>query len=278
MGTVDPLSPLVQWGMWMRAEGATDKTIQTRLGAIHALCGHAGVGELVLSELDIVAWLAGQRSAWTRRSYAVSARQWHRWLLQQGYRTDDPTARLRMPPQPRSVPRPASSKAIDAVLAGATRRVRAYVLLAAYEGLRCHEIARVRGADFDGDWMWVSGKGDTRDAVPVHPLVTQVRRGWPEEGWWFPGQTAAEHVRANSVSRAINQAIHRAGYPDTAHQLRHWFGTHTLRTSRDLRTTQDLLRHRSIASTQVYTQISGRAKQEAVNRLNHQTIRLRDIA
>jgi integrase/recombinase XerD len=55
----------------------------------------------------------------------------------------------------------------------------------------------------------------------------------------------------------------------TAHQLRHWFGTHTLRITRDVRTTQELLRHRSISSTAIYTKVADRAKQDAVRRLTN---------
>lgn len=56
------------------------------------------------------------------------------------------------------------------------------------------------------------------------------------------------------VSQTANDWLHRRGYPDTLHMARHWFGTETYRSSgRDLRTTQELLRHRSVVSTQIYT-------------------------
>ena len=56
------------------------------------------------------------------------------------------------------------------------------------------------------------------------------------------------------VSQTVNDWMHRRGYGDTLHQARHWFGTEAYRSSgRDLRTTQELLRHRSVVSTQIYT-------------------------
>lgn len=260
------------WEQWMRATaGASERTVETRLGGIEALCHHAGTDDPVsLTTRQIVAWLADQRAAWTRRTYAMTARQWHRWLVDQGFREDDPTAKLPLPPQPRGVPRPASSEALDAVLTDATRRLLAYIELAAFEGLRVHEIAKLRGEDFDddGDWLYVRGKGGREWALPVHGRVQMLRRGFPARGWWFPSRRRPEgHVSPNSVTQAVSRAFRRHGYDVTAHQLRHWFGTHALRTSKDLRVTQELMRHQSSSSTQIYTEVADLAKQETVRRL-----------
>ena len=271
------LDPIDQWGQWMRAESATDKTIETRLYGLRSLCQHAGdpglpADPLTLTELDIVAWLADQTSGWTRRTYATSARQWHRWLLERGLRVDDPTAKLKMPPLPRNRPRPAATVALDQVLRGATDWTRAYVLLAAYQGLRCCEIARVRGDDFEDGSLFVEGKGGILDAIPTHPAVEDLRRLFPSTGWWFPSDSKYGHVWPNSVSKRVAVAFDRAGYAaTTAHQLRHWFGTHTLRASRDLRTTQELMRHRSVTSTQIYTEVSAHDKRAAVLQLTTRT-------
>jgi integrase/recombinase XerD len=263
--------PLELWADWLRSEGKSDKTIATRLGGVRSLCGHARTDDpLSITTVQVVTWLAACKTAWTRRTYFTTARAWHEWLVEQDYRRDDPTSRLKTPPAPRGLPRPAPSSALDAVLIGAPRIARAYICLAAYEGLRVHEIAKLRGEDFDGEgWLYVLGKGDHAASLPVHPMVEQLRRGFPDEGWWFPGETETGHVLPNSVSRAVSQAFRRRGYRVTAHQLRHWFGTHTLRTSRDLRVTQELMRHASMQSTQIYTEVAGRAKQEAVWRLGN---------
>lgn len=275
-----PLEPLELWAQWMRgATGAADKTISTRVGGINALCHHAGTASepadpLDLTTLQIVAWLAGCDKPWTRRTYAVTARAWHRWLLEQGLRDDDPSSPIPLPPMPKGAPRPAATQVLDEVLGQAPRRVRAYIELAAYEGLRVHEIAKVRGEDFiedrDGHWLYVTGKGGRQWAVPVHGAVARLRRGYPDKGWWFPSpdpDSPTGHVRAESVSQTVSRAFTRCGHHVTAHQLRHWFGTHTLRASRDLRVTQELMRHESIASTQLYTRVSGAAKTEAIRRL-----------
>lgn len=183
-----PTDPLRQWGQWLRAtEDASDATVRTRTKCIQSLCSHAGKPgrPLDLTTMDVVAWLADQRSSWTRRTYAISAIRWHRWLVDRGYRGDDPTAPLSVPPAPKGVPRPVATDALTEVLAAAPRLARAYIELAAYEGLRVHEIAKVRGEDFEddtgdgsngdgtGEWLYVDGKGNKRAALPVHPMVTR---------------------------------------------------------------------------------------------------------
>ncbi|HTE69690.1 MAG TPA: tyrosine-type recombinase/integrase [Actinomycetes bacterium] len=256
------------WAEWMRATGATDKTVETRLYGIRSLIAHSGQTDpTAFTTRQIVGWLAACRNPWTRRTYHITARQWHRWLLDRGLRSDDPTAVIPPPRTPRSTPRPAPTIAITTLLRVAPRRARAYIVLGVYEGLRCCEIARIRGEHFDGDRFYVEGKGGDGKWMPVHPLVAQLRRGYPAVGFWFPGVHDG-HVSAKAVSRTVSLAFRRTGHNVTAHQLRHWFGTMVLRHSGgDIRVVQELLRHASLQSSQVYTQVDSTARTSAVRRL-----------
>lgn len=258
---------LEMWKQWMQATGATGKTISTRINGIKALCSHAGGADPVsLTTMDIIAWLADCNTRWTRSTYAVSARMWHRWLIEQGFREDDPTAVIPKIPQPDGVARPAATEAVHDVLGHSGRKTRAYITLATYEGLRCFEIAKIRGEDFTDGWLLVAGKGGHPDTLPIHPAVKLLQRGFPAQGFWFPGVEDG-HVHPDSVSETVSKAFHRRGHDVTAHQLRHWFGTWCQRTGKDVRVTQELMRHRSLASTQIYTAVSSLAKVEIVRRL-----------
>lgn len=259
---------LGEWADWLRAGGASEKTVETRCAGVVAACRFNGHDDPVsLTTRQLIVWLARCRSPWTRRTYWTSIRAWFRWLADEGVRLDDPTERVPKPPQPKGVPRPAPTASLGAVLEIAPRKAMAYIKLAAYEGLRVHEIAKLRAEDFDGDSLYVLGKGSHMDVIPIHPEVEQLRNGFPVQGWWFPSLTELGHVRPQAVSSTISRTFHQAGFEINAHMLRHWFGTHTLRNSRDLRVTQELMRHMSVASTQIYTEVAKRAKVEAINRL-----------
>ncbi|MGH3501477.1 MAG: tyrosine-type recombinase/integrase, partial [Nocardioidaceae bacterium] len=235
-----PSAALTMWGDWMRASGSRPKTIETRVRSIQALQGHAGLSDPTkATTTDLISWLGSCEAEWTRHTYWSSAHSWFTWLVQMEIRSDDPMARLPKPRKPSSLPRPAPTWAIQKVLADPpSKRAYAYVTLAAYCGLRVHEIAKVAGEDFDGGWLYVEGKGGQRAAVPVQERVARLANGQPPRGFWFPGSTDG-HVNSHVVSTVVSSAMRATGANVTAHQLRHWFGTQVLRTSHDLRVAQE---------------------------------------
>lgn len=261
---------LDDWQMWMQAAGLSPRTIDSRVKAVAALCRHQGVEDPVtITTRQIVGWLACRNSAWTRHSYWARVSAWCQWLTKQGLRDDNPMEKITRPRAPRAVPRPTPESVVALILADpGGYRTYAYMVLAAYAGLRVHEIAKVRGEDVDREagWLYVVGKGGQHAALPMHTLVARLAHGMPESGWWFPGVEHG-HVRASTVTQVVGNAMRRHGYAYTAHQLRHHFGTHVLRASRDLRVTQELMRHASPASTAIYTQVSSADKVAAVNSL-----------
>jgi site-specific recombinase XerD len=99
----------------------------------------------------------------------------------------------------------------------------------------------------------------------MHPLVAALAATMPREGWWFPTASASGHVHRCSVSSAIKRAMVRAGVPGTPHAARHHYGTQVLRASGgDLRTAQRALRHASVQTTAIYTQVPDDALRRAI--------------
>jgi site-specific recombinase XerD len=262
---------LTAWQLQMRAEGLADRTITERRRIIERAAAAMDCEALDMTTPGILAWLASLTRANTRGTYYSALRAWHLWLTRVGHRDDNPMALIKAPRVPRRVPRPVANAHLEQLLGSRMhRRTRVMVHLAAYLGLRVHEVAAVRGEDVDllAYTIRVRGKGGTDDLLPLHPEVVADARTMPRTGWWFPSpKHADDHIAATSVSDILSRAMRRAEVPGTAHQLRHWFGTELVRSGTDVRVVQELMRHASLATTAIYVAVDDGQRRDAVHRL-----------
>ena len=256
------------WVLTMRARGLAPRTVTERERTLRVAARRAGEPPLTFTTEGAAVFLASIDTQATRRVYYVTIKNWTTWLVQTGRRRDDPLLMLPAPKVPRYEPHPVTTHQLEVLLRSRMhRRTRAMILLAAYEGLRVHEVAKVRGDDVDLDarTLRVVGKGGVTATLPLHQLVVDVAAGFPERGWWFPAYTAAgAHISGRSITATISAAMRRSGIRSSAHSLRHWYGTELVRSGADLRTTQTLLRHSSLATTAVYTAVADETRAIAV--------------
>lgn len=263
---------LDEWATWMRARSYSERTVRERRFLILRL-GRT-YDPAAMTTREVLKFLAGRFSPGTRATYHGGMASWFCWLHKSGYRPDNPMSDLPTPRVPRRQPRPLTTAQVARLLSQRMHsRTRAMILLAAFEGMRVSEIAAVHARDVDLSeaTITVFGKGSVVRVLAMHPCVAGVADWMPTRSWWFPthvgNRDGADHVLGHSVSTIIGNVMARAGVPGTPHCLRHWFATTLLQEGADIRTVQELMGHASLATTQVYTQVTDTRRAEAVARL-----------
>jgi integrase/recombinase XerD len=261
--------------MWQRAGRRSHRTVEERSRVIHHFLTETGIEPLASKPMDIAYWMSlhdewSQATAATYHSYLMS---WHKWLMMMDYRNENPMHKTQTPRRPHRSPRPVADTDLIKLMAVRTHhRTKVMILLAALAGLRVAEIAKVKAEDIDlgARRIHITGKGNKRAWVPLHPLLVDIAATMPSSGYWFPGNSRrpGQPIRSKSVSDIIGQAMKRAGVTGTPHSLRHWYATTLLSDGADLRTVQELMRHSSIQTTQVYTQVPDARRTDAVDRLD----------
>lgn len=132
-------------------------------------------------------------------------------------------------------------------------------------GLRISELVRLKCTDIDKDRMLVrveqaKGKKD-RYVVLSENLLELIRkyyRAYKPTDYLFEGQKASKPYSTTSIQSLFRNTKKKAGITKkaTVHTLRHSFATHLLDQGTDIRYIQELLGHKNLATTQIYTHIS----------------------
>jgi integrase/recombinase XerC len=225
-----------------------------------------------------LAWLSEQgyaRSTIARHLAAI--RSWCRFLCRQGTLSANPALGLRGPRQDKKLPHFASREDLMCLLEAPPAdtplglRDRAILETLYSAGLRVSELTGLDVLDVDlADGMaMVRGKGrKERLALLGPPAVAAIEHWLPRRETLVGGRAAGQsalflnkngtRLSTRSVGRLLEKYLAQAALdPRTSpHTLRHSFATHLLDAGADIRSVQELLGHRSLATTQIYTHVS----------------------
>jgi integrase len=241
-----------------KRRGLRDRTIAERQSFLRRF--FRDVDPYAATTGDVELWLdACDLAIKSRATYLANLGPFFDWMVDVGKRDDNPVTKIRRPRVPRRVPRPAAPADLERALATADPKMRAWLLLAAYQGLRCCEIAGLRReAILDHETppalIVEDAKGGHQRVLPLHPKVLDALRdyGLPPRGFVFPSVRTKGALTAHRLSGYINEHLDACGVGVTAHQFRHSFATTVYRLSHDLLMVQALLGHADPRSTAGY--------------------------
>jgi integrase/recombinase XerD len=223
-------------------------------------------------------------SARTAARRLSALRQFHKFLLREGVRADDPTALLDAPRLRPALPKYLSEQDVDLLLQAAARRAgrpgavaRAALEILYATGLRVSELLGLPRRALSGDAavLLVRGKGGKERIVPLSDpareaaaaLVAGQGEAAKKSPWLFAGRDPRHAMTRQGFAQLLKQVALDAGLDParvSPHVLRHSFASHLLARGADLRSLQLLLGHADIATTQIYTHVLAERLQRLV--------------
>ena len=212
----------------------------------------------------------------------AAVRAFYKFLRREGILAESPAAMVATPKLDKSLPRIMTEEEMNTFLDRVTeaakagdprmRRDRAILELLYASGLRVSELVGLdlRSVNFGDTIVLVRGKGRKERIVPfgskakealvaylpARERILQERRKGGQPALFLNAH--GERLTTRSVGRLVKKYV-RAYGPNlkaSPHSLRHAFASHLLAEGADLRAIQEMLGHRSLATTQKYTQVS----------------------
>ncbi len=232
-----------------------------------------------------VAWLHEQgyaKATIARRLAAV--RSFGKYLCRQGTLSENPAKGLRGPRQEKKLPHFLTLADIQRLLSApssstwAGRRDRAMLETLYSAGIRVSELVGLDMLDTDlsDGIITVRGKGKKERLALLGPEAVAAIRCWLSDRNTLIEKAQKEttalflnnggtRLTVRSVGRFLANHLKTAGLDSrtSPHTLRHSFATHMLDAGADIRGVQELLGHKSLTTTQVYTHITTRRLQDS---------------
>jgi site-specific recombinase XerC len=272
----------------LTAAGRAGKTIYERKRSVIRMAAAVEPPLVDATARDIQRWrlsLTVTQSAVA--DYTIAARRFFAWLVDEGLRDDNPAAKLPAPRRPKRLPRPIPEEELFYAIMTAPPRIRPWLVLASFCGLRACEISALRAENIRATGpqpsllVTIEGSKGSRveRLVPLCQFVLDEIPGWrlPRTGfafvrydgrYWLPNSP-------QKISQKANEWLHASGTSYTLHSLRHRFATGVYAVDHDLLALAELLGHADVTTTQVYAKANPLRAREYVAGLPTPPRRLR---
>lgn len=234
-----------------------------------------------ISSLDLRGYVSALHEAGYAKSSVsrrlASLRSFFRFAQREGLTDNNPAKPLRNPSRERKLPHFLSTDEIGKLLVAppanqpAGLRDRAILETMYSGGLRVSETVGMNEEDIDleAGLIRIRGKGRRERLAPIGSFAAKAVNQWMSVRQLSPelpqDRTApvflnkfGKRLTTRSVGRMLEKYLKQTGLDlqTSPHTLRHSFATHLLDRGADIRSVQELLGHRSLVTTQIYTHVS----------------------
>ncbi|HEV3203990.1 MAG TPA: tyrosine recombinase XerC [Gemmataceae bacterium] len=225
-----------------------------------------------------LAWLHDQGYAKTTIARRIAAvRSWCRFLCRQGILASNPADGLRSPRPEKKLPHFLSEDSMLQLVTAPSLespmglRDRAILETLYSAGIRVSEMTglNLEDLDLDSGLVTIRGKGKRERLALLGKKALHAIQEWLNARELLLKGRSGKHqavflnknatrLTSRSVGRLLDKYLLQAGIdPRTSpHTLRHSFATHLLDRGADIRSVQELLGHRSLSTTQIYTHVT----------------------
>lgn len=255
----------------------------------------AAMGELPPPDRVTTFDLRGYLAAMNEADYAkttiarrlASLRSFFRFGQREGWLKENPAKPLRNPRKPRSLPHFLTTDEVSRLLSSPNKAKPlglrdAAILETLYSaGLRVSELAGLSDGDIDlsDAVLRIRGKGRRERLAPIGSYARAALVDWLKVRKLAPPETlgakaplfvnkSGRRLTTRSIARMLEKHLLLSGLDrrTTPHTLRHSFATHLLDRGADIRSVQELLGHKSLITTQIYTHVSTASLRAAYER------------
>lgn len=227
----------------------------------------------------------------------ASMRSFFKFAQREGVCNSNPAKPLRNPRRDRKLPHFLTSREIGKLLTAPPlddpmgRRDRAIFETLYSAGLRVSELVGMNLDDLDleGGLVRVRGKGKRERLAPLGSHAVKALRSWLRKRALAKGQPKragspvflnkfGTRLSTRSVGRMLEKYLKITGLDlrTSPHTLRHSFATHLLDRGADIRSVQELLGHKSLVTTQIYTHVSTAGLKQAYEQAHPRALKRND--
>ena len=225
--------------------------------------GDKPAGEVTMN--DLRGWLEslyGRYAASSIGRKLACARSLFRCGVREGWIKVNPARALDLPRRDERLPHVISIEKVEQLLesAGSPRDLAILEVIYA-AGLRVAELVSLdlEHVDLEARTVRVFGKGGRERLCPIGQAAIDAIRAYV--GHRTEGPLFLNYKGGRFTDRSVRRMLAALDNKTTPHTLRHSYATHLLDSGADIRHVQELLGHKSITSTQRYTQVSCKQKQ-----------------